>query len=61
MVCRSLGFPAAAEALDHARFGPGSGRIWMDGLRFVTSREGVGYICKASNMTKDLLVVQLAV
>ena len=30
VVCRQLGFPFAAFAVGSARFGAGSGRIWLD-------------------------------
>ena len=30
VVCRELGFPFAASAPGSARFGAGSGRIWLD-------------------------------
>lgn len=33
VVCRQLGYPRALEAVTNARFGYGSGTIWMDNLR----------------------------
>ena len=33
VVCRQLGFPDAVLAPSSARFGAGSGRIWLDDLR----------------------------
>ena len=33
VVCRQLGYRAAAQAWSYARFGSGTGQIWMDNLR----------------------------
>ena len=33
VICRQLGYPNALEATRNARFGQGTGSIWMDNLR----------------------------
>ena len=33
VVCRELGYPGAVSAPSNARFGAGSGRIWLDDVR----------------------------
>ena len=41
VVCRQLGFPSAASALGSARFGAGSGRIWLDDVRCSGSESSI--------------------
>ena len=41
VVCRQLGFPSAASALGSARFGAGSGQIWLDDVRCSGSESSI--------------------
>ncbi|CAH3182980.1 unnamed protein product, partial [Porites lobata] len=47
VVCRQLGFPGAVSAPGFARFGAGSGRIWLDDVACVGSESSIVY-CRHS-------------
>ena len=41
VVCRQLGFGRATRAYKSATFGPGNGKIWMDGVRCTGSERSL--------------------
>ena len=41
VVCQQLGFPFAASAPGSARFGAGSGKIWLDDVRCLGSEASI--------------------
>ena len=47
MVCRQLGFPDANSAPGAARFGAGSGNIWMDDVKCLGNESSLNN-CKHS-------------
>ena len=46
VVCRQLGFPDAVSAPHSARFGRGSGNIWLDGVACSGSESLRASLCK---------------
>ena len=45
VVCRQLGYPSAVSAPHRARFGQGSGMIWLDNVQCRGSESSIG-ICR---------------
>ena len=41
VVCRQLGFPDVVSAPANARFGPGSGQIWLDNVGCLGSEASI--------------------
>ena len=47
VVCRQLGYPSAVSAPLYARFGRGSGRIWLDNVQCQGNENYIRY-CRGS-------------